>query len=73
MNASKWSPAAHGPAPFTREELDAYLAERLREMEGKMAKERRAGTLEMRMYYQGMHEAFGQCRLMVRAGSPFLP
>jgi hypothetical protein len=67
---SKWSVAVHGSAPFTREELDEYLAERIAEYDRKW---NNATTGDMRMYYLGQREAFGRCRLMVRAGTPFLP
>ncbi len=73
MKPSKWSRAVHGPDPYTRAELDEYLAERIAEYTGKIGAARRADDIAMRMYYQGQLEAFGRCRLMVRAGSPFLP
>ena len=68
--ASKWSPVVHGSQSFTREELDEYLAERIAEYDRKW---NAASTTGMRMYYLGQREAFGRCRLMVRAGTPFLP
>lgn len=74
MTVSKWSPAVHGSEPFTREELDQWCLEAMREVDRKISNERRTTRDEFMLgWYRGQREMIGRCRLMVRAGTPFLP